>query len=66
MNQCVCKWHSGFGLATLAIVNAFFGEDNNDFDSDEDCKEFASSLLEEFTFLFGSIKATKKKVGHSD
>ena len=49
------------GSAALAIVNAFFREDNNDFDSSEACKEFASSLLEEFTFLFGSVKETKKR-----
>ena len=40
--------------------------DTNDFDSDDACKDFAKSLLNEFTFLFGSVKETKKKVGHSD
>jgi hypothetical protein len=67
VNQRVCEWHSGFGSAALAIVNAFFKDDINGFNSDESCKDFAKSLLDEFTFLFGSVtvKKTKKKVGVS-
>jgi hypothetical protein len=66
VNQRVCEWHSGFGAAALAVVNAFFKADANDFRSDDDCKNFAKSLLDEFTFLFGSVKETKKKVGQTE
>ena len=66
MNQCVCEWHSRFGSTALSIVKSFFKADTNDFDSDDACKDFVKSLLDEFTFLFGSVKETKKKVGHSD
>jgi hypothetical protein len=64
VNQRVCEWHGGFGSAALAIVNAFFKDETNGFDSDDGCRNFAQSLLDDFTFLFGSIKETKKKVCH--
>ena len=65
MNQRVCEWHNGFGSGALAILNAFFKEDKNGLDSDDACRDFAKSMLDEFTFLFGSVKETKKKVCHS-
>jgi hypothetical protein len=49
-------------LGALAVVNAFFKADTNNFDSDDACKDFAKSLLNDFTFLFGTVKETKKKV----
>jgi hypothetical protein len=66
VNQRVCEWHSGFGAAALAVVNAFFKAHTNDFRLDGDCKVFAKSLLDEFTFLFGSVKETKKKVSQTE
>jgi hypothetical protein len=71
VNQRVCEWHSGFGSAALAVVNAFFKADDNDFHSNDDCKKFAKTLVDEFAFLFGSVTEKKKKggvirVGHSD
>lgn len=63
MNQRVCEWHSGFGSTALAMVNAFFKADPKSFSTDESCEVFARSLLDEFTFLFGTVKQTKNKVG---
>ena len=44
----------------LLLVNLFFKDNINGFDSDDGCRDFAKSLLNDFTFPLGSIKEMKK------
>lgn len=53
IDQRVWEWRGGFASAALSIVNAYF--DDNDFDSDESRREFATSALESWAFLYRDI-----------
>lgn len=44
------EWRSGFGTAALAVLEAFFSEHN--INSDDARKEFATSALKGFIFLY--------------
>ena len=57
IDQRVCEWRGGFASAALSVVNAFF--DDNKYESDDSCQEFARSALESWEFLYRDVFTTK-------
>jgi hypothetical protein len=52
-HQRICEWRSAFGSAALAIVNAFF-DNNDEFKTDQAHVDFAENQLRHFAFLYSS------------
>ncbi|KAG1886827.1 uncharacterized protein F5891DRAFT_1200678 [Suillus fuscotomentosus] len=52
--QRLSEWHNTFSNVALAILTNFMTS-QDDLKTDEDRKDFASALLEKFSFLFGDI-----------
>lgn len=62
MSQRFSEWRSSFGSAAIAIVNAFF-DDNDDYrDSDMMRQEFATHMLDKLRFVYRHNRGDDKKV----
>jgi hypothetical protein len=58
----MCEYHSGFASTALALLQAFY--DDNDFETDEAHQEFAWEALENYTFLYHEVSMQKNEVSH--
>jgi hypothetical protein len=63
-DQRACdSWRSNFGSTALAVLNSFFAS-NEEYEEDEDRKEFARLALEHFAFLYHDTTSDNPKVSH--
>ena len=60
-NQRVYEWRNSFGCTAVTILNSFFS-DGEDFSTDEDCAEFAQSMMQNLIFLYTDAEASNPKV----
>jgi hypothetical protein len=60
-DQRACEWCSGFGSTALAILQAFFVD--NEIDSDDACQEFVESALDNWAFLYREVYKKNGEVG---
>jgi hypothetical protein len=52
-DQRACEWRSGFASTALAILQVYF--DDNDYDTDEACQDFANFALDNWSFLYCDV-----------
>ena len=60
--QQFSKWCSSFGSAAMAIVNAFFDDNDDYWDSNSMRQEFATYMLEKLRFVYRHHKGNDKTV----
>ena len=62
VSQRLSKWRSGFGSATIAILNAFFN-DNDEYRESNDMRQgFAMHMLDKLRFVYRHAKGNDPKV----
>ena len=59
-DQRACEWRNGFASTALAILQAFF--DDNDYQSDEARQDFAKLDLTNYSFLYCQVTMQKNVV----
>jgi hypothetical protein len=62
VSQRLSEWRSSFGSASIAIVNAFFDDNDNYRDSNSMRQEFATYIIEKLQFMYHHHKGNDKKV----
>ena len=58
--QHACEWRNGFASMALAMLQAFFND--NDIQTDTTCQDFARDGLENWTFLYRDVRMGKASV----
>jgi len=64
VSQRLSEWRGSFGSAAIAIVNAFFDDNDNYRDSNDMRQEFATHMLEKLRFVYRQAKGNDAKVIH--
>src|ERR1700722_7180611 len=64
VSQRLSEWRGSFGSAAIAIVNAFFDDNDNYRDSNDMRQEFATHMLEKLRFVYRQAKGNDAKEIH--